>query len=67
MKQILVTILLLYVSGCAPVTPESSDAICDGTRKARAEHAAALAASPDVAVLPTGAALIAMIDAGCGA
>jgi len=47
------------------VTPASNEALCDGTRQARADHAAALAASPDDNAVETGARLIAQIDAGC--
>jgi len=47
------------------VIPTSGDAICSGTRAARAAHAAALAETADEAALRTGAALIALIDAGC--
>jgi len=47
------------------VIPTSGDALCDGTRAARAAHAAALAETADEAALRTGAALIALIDAGC--
>lgn len=51
------------VAGCVTASPE---AICDGTREARADHAKALAASPDDAAVMTGAALIAKIDGACG-
>ncbi|MBL8561416.1 MAG: hypothetical protein JNN06_03965 [Gemmobacter sp.] len=46
-------------------TPTSGDAICTGTRAARADHAAALADTQDERVLMTGARLVALIDAGC--
>lgn len=51
--------------GCAPAIHSSGNAVCDGTRAARADHAAALADTPDADVLKTGAALISLIDAGC--
>ena len=52
------------LSACVRPTP-SSLAICDGSRKARADHAAALAVSPDDRAVITGARLVALIDAGC--
>jgi len=41
--------------------------LCDGTRRERADLAAALASSPDVAAVRAGAALIFKLDAGCSA
>ena len=58
--------LMLSGSGCVSVTPTSGDAICAGTRDARADHAAALADTQDERALMTGARLIKLIDAGCG-
>ena len=58
-------ILPLCVSGCVSATPTSLDAVCSGTRAARASHAAALADSPDDRAVVTGARLIGLIDAGC--
>ena len=55
--------LALCGSGC--VSGASAPAICDGTRAARADHAAALAVSPDDRAVVTGARLIRLIDAGC--
>jgi len=43
-----------------------NDAICDGTRAARADLAAALAVSPDDRAVVSGARLIRQMDAGCG-
>lgn len=63
--QKMAMILPLIVSGCAIAMPTSGDALCDGTRDERAEHAAALAETPDERALATGTALIAKIDAGC--
>lgn len=57
--------LPLCVSGCVSVTPTSADALCGGTRAARADHASALADTQDERVLMTGARLISLIDAGC--
>jgi len=59
-------ILAFCVSGCVSATPGSLDAMCGGTRAARAAHAAALAVTADENVLRTGAALVTQIDAGCG-
>lgn len=56
---------MLLVSACAPVTQGSLEAACDATRAARADHAAALAASPDDAAVVTGDLLIRQIDAAC--
>ena len=56
---------LLCASGCVSATPGSLDASCDGTRQARADHAAALAVTTDENALRTGAVLISKIDAGC--
>jgi len=58
-------ILPLLGAGC--VSGAATDAVCDGTRNARTDHAAALAASVDDLAVVTGARLIAMIDAGCSA
>jgi len=43
----------------------SHEALCEGTRAARADHAAALADTPDNAVALTGADLVSLIDAAC--
>ncbi len=65
-KLIWATIPLWLATGCVSVTPTSDDALCDGTRRARADHAAALAVSADDRAVVTGARLIGLIDAGCG-
>lgn len=57
--------LPLCVSGCVSATPTSVDALCGGTREARADHAAALADTQDERVLMTGARLIRLVDVGC--
>lgn len=58
--------LMMLASGCAPASRTSGDAICDGTRTARADLAQALAASADDQAVVAGARLIELIDAGCG-
>jgi len=63
-KLLWVTILALCVSGC--VSGASNEALCDGTRAARDDHAAALATAEPDSVVVTGARLIRLIDAGCG-
>ena len=66
MKRILwATILLLPLGGCVSGTQTSGDALCAGTRQARAAHAAALVLDGGPASLVTGQALIARVDAGC--
>ena len=55
----------MLVSGCVTATPNSADAICDGTRQARADHAAALVRDGGPLSLVTGQVLISKIDAGC--
>ena len=62
------TLLMLpvaLVSGCASVTPTSDSALCDGTRQARADLAAALADDPNDRAVIAGADLIDKLDAGC--
>lgn len=56
--------LTLPVLGCA--TAANKAAICDGTKAARTDHAAALAQDGGDLSVVTGSHLIAMIDAGCG-
>ena len=55
--------LMLLVTGCMNVA--SDKAICDGTKIARADHAAALAADGGALSVLTGANLISQIDAAC--
>lgn len=64
-RTICLLMICSFVSACVNVTPGRGEAICDGTRAARAAHAAALAETPNTRALRSGAALIAMIDAGC--
>jgi uncharacterized protein YceK len=59
----LLIIPTMLLSGCVSVN--SADAICDGTRQARADHAAALVRDGGPLSLVTGQALISKIDAGC--
>lgn len=63
MKWTLGTILLFFVTGCANVA--SNNAICDGTLRDRAAHAAALAEDGGDQSITTGAALIRKLDAAC--
>lgn len=63
MRMISAMILLLPGAGCTSAVNET--ALCDGTRQARSNHAAALAESADDRATLTGARLIALIDAGC--
>jgi len=57
------TIPLFFVTGCATVA--SNSAICDGTLRDRAAHAAALAEDGGDQSITTGAALIRKLDAAC--
>ena len=64
--KLYVSILFIAsISASCTTIPTSGSAICDGTRAARADHAAALAETVDAVALRTGAALIAQLDAGC--
>ena len=62
---IYMTIPAFFAISCAPATQSSGEAICDGTRAARADLAATLAVSQDDAAVKTGARLIVLIDKGC--
>jgi len=55
---------LFLVTGCANVA--SNNAICDGTLRDRAAHAAALAEDGGDQSITTGVALIRKLDAACG-
>ena len=61
--NILVMILPLLAAGC--VSGVSGEAICDGTKISRSDHAAALAEDGGDASVVTGALLISQIDAAC--
>jgi len=50
-------------AGCVNVANQA--AVCDGSRAARTNHAAALVQDGGPRSLVTGAALIGVIDAGC--
>jgi len=56
---------MILATSCAPVTPTSGDAICAGSRDARADLAEVLAVSPDDDAVRAGARLIVLVDAGC--
>ena len=61
----LLLMLPMLLSGCLNATPNSADAICQGTRQARADHAAALVRDGGPLSLVTGQVLIAKVDSGC--
>jgi len=56
--------LMLPVIGCANI--QNGRAICDGTKTARINHAAALVKDGGNLSVVTGANLIQLIEAGCG-
>ncbi len=58
-------ILMLPVAGCANATRPGPEALCDGSRSARADHARALAEEAGDGAVLSGQRLIALIDAGC--
>lgn len=62
-KLTLAMIPLFFATGC--VSGVNPAAICDGTAKARTEHAAALAEDGGDRSVVTGARLIMLLDAGC--
>ena len=57
--------MILPLLGCSWQSVPSGQAICDGTAKARTEHAAALVADGGDTSVTTGARLILLLDAGC--
>ena len=63
MKELSLLMLLTLTSGC--VSAANNAAVCDGSRAARTDHAAALVQDGGPRSLVTGAALIGLIDAGC--
>ena len=65
MRLIMAMTLTLLAAGCVSGTKTSGEALCDGSRAARADHAEVLAVSPDDRAVVSGARLIAVIDAGC--
>ncbi|NPD15729.1 hypothetical protein HOY34_11000 [Xinfangfangia sp. D13-10-4-6] len=64
-RMITALCLMMPAAGCVIGPRTSGDALCDGTRAARAEHAAALADSADDRAVVSGARLIRLLDAGC--
>lgn len=54
--------LIMLVSGCVTV---SHEALCDGTKRDRADLALALSHSDDDAAVVAGANLIRKLDRGC--
>ncbi len=63
MRFLTVMILPSFVIGC--VNAGSADAICAGTKAARADHAKALADDGGDRSVASGAHLIWLLDAGC--
>lgn len=62
-----ILLLPMLASACVTGPQTSGDAICDGTRQARIEHAAALASEASDRTAVTGANLVTLIDEGCRA
>lgn len=68
LRSLCLSLSLAFVSACTSETPapvDRPDPVCDGTRAARAELAAALAETQDERALMAGAALIDLVDARC--
>lgn len=65
LKFILATTLLWLATGCVRETPASGDAMCEGTRRARADLAAALVLDGGDGSVVAGDRLITLIDAAC--
>ncbi len=65
LMRLSVMTLPLLVAGCLNAIPPADSALCDGTRQARADLAAALADSADDRAVLAGARLVKLIDAGC--
>lgn len=59
-------ILMMPAAACVSAPPNDS-AICQATRQARADHAAAIAEEASDRAAVTGANLITLIDEGCRA
>lgn len=59
-------ILMMPAAACVNAPPNDS-AICQATRQARADHAAAIAKGEEAETAVTGANLITLIDEGCRA
>lgn len=63
-RILIIAMALSTVSACSVAV--SSQAVCDGTLRDRAAHAAALAEDGGDQSIQTGAALIRKLDAACG-
>lgn len=59
------TILLLLVTGCSTTQIRSGDAICDGTRQARADLARALLNDGGNQSVTSGQVLLSQLQAAC--
>jgi len=58
-------ILLLLATGCSTTQIRSGDAVCDGTRQARADLARALLADGGDQSVTSGQALLSQLQAAC--
>jgi hypothetical protein len=65
MPKFMAMILLLLAAGCSTALTTSGDAICDGTRAARAELTRALLADGGDQSVMAGQVLISQLDAAC--
>jgi|DEB0MinimDraft_10_1074344.scaffolds.fasta_scaffold34621_2 hypothetical protein len=65
MPRFMVMIPLLLVSGCSITPIRSADAICDGTRKARADLAQALVDDGGDRSVTAGQVLLSQMQGAC--
>ena len=67
MRILALAMLTMIVTGCLRADPPVTDAqaLCDGTKRLRSDHAAALAEDGGPLSVTTGRRLIATLDAGC--
>lgn len=65
MPRSMAMILLLLASGCSTTQIRSGDAICDGTRQARADLARALLDDGGDQSVVAGQVLLAQLQAAC--
>lgn len=65
MQRYMATTLLLLASGCSFMPIGNGAAICDGTQKARAEHARALLEDGGERSLMSGQVLLSQMDSAC--
>jgi len=65
MLRSMVMIPLLLVSGCSITPIRNADAICDGTRKARADLAQALVADGGDQSVMAGQVLLSQLQGAC--